>query len=90
MISQYLKTITILLELIFVNGRVQCNNFIITEIFHRQHSYLLTHPQNWELKCIYENNGSVFYENRELCDIPKHCRLGIRVQMLKDSVWNIK
>ncbi|WP_232832456.1 phage tail fiber protein [Photorhabdus sp. CRCIA-P01] len=66
------------------------SQLIIIERFHGQLSYLPTRFQNWRLKCIYENNGHVFYEDGELCDIPKHCRLDVRVQMPKDSVWNIK
>ncbi|CCW31687.1 hypothetical protein XNC3_2710002 [Xenorhabdus nematophila F1] len=32
----------------------------------------------------------VYYADGEPCDIPEGCRLDVRVQMLADSVWNLR
>ncbi|WP_250150840.1 phage tail protein [Photorhabdus akhurstii] len=74
------------LELIFVDDRVQCDGSIIIETFHRQHSHLPERFQNWRLKSIDDNGDRVFYEDGEPCDIPKNCRLDVRVQMPTDSI----
>ncbi|WP_242687852.1 hypothetical protein [Photorhabdus stackebrandtii] len=78
------------LELIFVDDQVQPEGAIIIETFHRQHSHLPERFQNWRLKSIDENGKKVFYKDGELCDIPEYCRLGVRVQMPEDSLWNLK
>ncbi|OKP01220.1 pyocin knob domain-containing protein [Xenorhabdus eapokensis] len=77
------------LELIYISDKVQKDGSIIIETFHRQHLHLPEQFQNKRIKTMFEGK-LIYYAEGEPCDIPDGCRLDVRVQMPKDSVWNLK
>ncbi|WP_228863728.1 hypothetical protein [Xenorhabdus sp. PB30.3] len=77
------------LELIYIDDRVNKDDSITIETFHRQHSHLPERFQNQRIKGIV-NGEKAYYEDGEPCDIPEGCRLDVRVQMPENSVWNLR
>ncbi|MBD2816817.1 hypothetical protein ID850_19300 [Xenorhabdus sp. Flor] len=75
------------LELVYIRDKVNKDGSITIETFHRQHSHLPEQFQNKRVKEIIEGE-TIFYTDGESCDIPKGCRLDVRVQMPENSIWN--
>ncbi|PHM63552.1 hypothetical protein [Xenorhabdus ishibashii] len=77
------------LELIYIDDRIQKDGCITIKTFHRQHTHLPERFQNKRIKEIVDGE-KVYYQDGEPCDIPEGTRLDVRVQMLEDSVWNVR
>lgn len=72
------------LELVYVKDEIRPDGSIIIRTFHRQHSHLPEMFQNTRKK----PDGSV-YADGEPCELPEYTRLDVRVEMPKDSLYNV-